>query len=81
MGRMKVCTYDNPATMSRECWADGKLICSYSYLLYMLPEWPVPGKFYFFGANVGPWNSGQLIGDSEALPQDEHTGEITKEGI
>ena len=27
---MSVCTYDNPATMRRECWENGKLVCAYT---------------------------------------------------
>lgn len=62
-----ICTYDNPATMARECWQDGKLLCHYQAQLYFLPVWPVPAELYFFGANIGPWKTGQLVGDRGAL--------------
>jgi len=66
-----VCTYDNPATMARECWQDGKLLCSYSaklFLLRPLPgDHPIPSGFFFFGANIGPWETGQLWGDAAAI--------------
>ena len=64
---MAVCTYDNPATMARECWQDGKLICHYKASLLYLRE-PIPSEYFFFGANVGPWQEGQLVGDPDAIP-------------
>lgn len=63
----KVCTYDNPATMARECWQDGKLVVSYSAELFFLKKWPVPRELYFFGASIGDWKTGQLVGDADAL--------------
>lgn len=61
---MVVCTFDNPDTMCRECWQDGKLICSYSVHLLMQK-----GKMFpmFFGANIGDWKVGQLVGDPNAI--------------
>lgn len=65
---MKTCTYDNPATMTRECWADGVLVCHYSYrLLAPSAKEPIPGQHFFFGANIGPWKCGQMVGDSLAM--------------
>jgi hypothetical protein len=62
----KVCTYDNPATMARECWSDGVLRYSYSVTLLESSK-PISSKHFFFGANIGPWKTGQLVGDSEAM--------------
>lgn len=62
---MKVCTYDNPATMQRECWQDGRLICSYSMQIIELGN--IPAEHFFFGANVGKWKTGQLFGEIEAM--------------
>lgn len=62
-----VCTYDNPATMARECWQDGKLICHYKAELFFIEPFPVPARFLFFGANIGEWKTGQLVGDKEAM--------------
>lgn len=65
---MKVCTYDNPATWMRECWQDGRLRCAYSADLWLRKDdsFLRSGRL-FFGANVGPWNPGQLLGDEEAM--------------
>ena len=62
-----ICTYDNPATMCRECWQDGKLICSYSYTFFSFEKCQIPVKNFFFGANIGIWIEGQIIGNSEAI--------------
>jgi len=65
---MKVCTYDNPATMARECWQDGRLLCSYSFrLLPPIAAKPIPAEHFFFGANIGPWRLRQIVGDAEAM--------------
>ena len=66
---MSVCTYDNPQTMQRECWADGRLLCAYDAgILEPVAKHLIPSQLFFFGANVGPWETGQLIGDPSALP-------------
>ena len=65
---VNVCTYDNPATMARECWQCGTLLCHYSFEL--LPPFairPIPAEKFFFGANIGPWKLGQMVGDAEAM--------------
>jgi len=62
------CVYDNPETMARECWQDGKLICQYQYRT--LPPFarnPIPKEHLFFGANIGPWETGQMVGDAGAM--------------
>lgn len=65
---MAVCTYDNPATMARECWKDGGLVCHYDCcLLLPFAKEPIPAENYFFGANIGPWKPGQMVGDAEAM--------------
>ena len=70
---MAVCTYDNPNTMRRECWRDGALVCFYCAQLLLrrlLPgeRQPIPAEHFFFGANVGDWNPGQVVGDAVAMP-------------
>ena len=66
---MSVCTYDNPQTMQRECWTDGRLLCAYDInVLERTAKHLIPSQLFFFGANVGPWKTGQLIGDPSALP-------------
>ena len=65
---MAVCTYDNPATMARECWQDGELICHYAFqLLPPFAKEPIPTRHFFFGANIGPWKLGQMVGDAVAM--------------
>ena len=65
---MSVCTYDNPITMSRECWSDGKLIYKYDASLILSKDnWPILPEYFFFGANVGDWNPGQMIGSQDAM--------------
>jgi len=50
---MRTCTYDNPSTMSRECWQDKKLICSYSAMLFLTGAIEkAPNSAIFFGANL-----------------------------
>lgn len=66
---VSACTYDNPATMSRECWQDGRLICSYKAELLMSHE-PIPASQFFFGANVGDWLPGRLLGEVQAIAED-----------
>lgn len=63
---MSSCTFDNPATYRRECWQDGELLCSYSHKLLCEPG-QIPGRYLFFGANIGHWKAGQLRGDREAM--------------
>jgi len=65
---LAVCTYDNPSTMARECWNDGRLLCHYQAIL--LPPFakePIPADVFFMGANVGEWHEGRIVGDSSAM--------------
>ncbi len=69
---MKVCVYDNPLTMARECWQDGQIRCSYHSDLFLRKPspWeltPMEPNMYFFGANIGDWKEGQLVGDASAM--------------
>lgn len=65
---MATCTYDNPTTWRRECWRDGRLLCAYDAGLFLLREWTMPAERFFFGANIGDWKEGQLVGDPAAMP-------------
>lgn len=68
---LAVCVYDNPATMQREAWQDGELLYAYSMQLLTLMEGgQAPWVKIFFGANVGPWRSGQIVGESRAIAID-----------
>ena len=69
---MPVCTYDSPATMQRECWSDGRLLCAYSFrILEPLAKGLIPSQMYFFGANIGPWKEGQWVGDKTAIGDED----------
>lgn len=63
------CVYDNPATMCREAWQDGKLIAAISIdLLYKKGFNGHPSMF--FGLNVGrEFIPGRIIGDKEAIKE------------
>lgn len=69
---MAACTYDNPVTMARECWQDGVLISSFSYRLFFVDPFPVPPSHFFFGANIGYWSDGQVVGDKTAIVDTNH---------
>lgn len=63
---MAICVYDNPVTMQRECWRNGNLRCAYSYEV-IIGATEIPSKYFFFGANIGSWVTGQIVGDPKAL--------------
>ena len=73
IGNMASCTYDNPDTFSRECWQDGRLLCSYSAKILQSKGFEGSAQF-FFGANIGPWRTGQMIGDRDAVVHTNHGG-------
>ena len=62
----KTCVYDNPATMSREYYEDGKLLCAYTATLLQSKEAQQIGAVNMLGA--GEWSTGQTKGDKAALP-------------
>lgn len=64
---MKVCVYDNPSNMQREAWQDGVKIWYCDSAMFLLRNIPDPRKWLFFGANKGPWKTGQLYGDPDAM--------------
>lgn len=65
---MAVCTYDNEKNFYRECWQDGKLLYAYSNsILPCCSKNPIPPEYFFFGANIGKWVTGQIVGDAEAM--------------
>jgi len=70
-----VCTIDNPATWRRECWQDGKLLCSYAANLLLIDPCPIPPHLFFFGANIGDWDAGQIVGDPKAMQPAGNGGE------
>jgi hypothetical protein len=62
--KVRVCVYDSPAGR-RECWENGTLIYAISALL--LVRKGGPGFPIFFGANIGPFETGQIVGDPKAM--------------
>lgn len=72
---MAVCTYDNPCSMMRECWQNGKLQAAYAAELYALKEWPIPPHLYHMGANIGDWKTGQIWGDKAAMSSNQSSSE------
>lgn len=77
---MSCCVYDNPATSQRECWQDGKLVVSYKAELFLskkeFEQRSRRGMKVFFGANVGEFNSGQIVGDISAMPNKQDNGHL-----
>lgn len=71
---VKVCTYDNPVSMRRECWSDGEIIWSCCFTALFRDPFPIPHEKFFFGANVGEWKEGQLIGDVTAVADEKLSG-------
>lgn len=64
---MAVCTFDNPATMHREAYADGKLVASIS-AAQMLTKGFNGHRNMFFGLNVGrEFIEGNVVGDESAI--------------
>jgi hypothetical protein len=80
---MHTCTYDNPDTMARECWQDGRLVCKYDTELFLRKlrpseTQPIPAEHFFFGANVGDWCPGRLVGDARAAAWDDQKAEFLR---
>jgi len=63
---VRICVYDNPATMHREAWKDGRLVASISLALLETKGFEGHPSI-FFGLNVGQWESGKLRGDPAAM--------------
>lgn len=72
---MAECLYDNPKSRRRELYRDGVLLASVSdMLLYATQpneQRAILANFarYAFNFTLSDWKSGQIIGDSAALPK------------
>ena len=65
--KILVACYDNPNTMMREAHQDGKIIMGMTaYMLAMIPDDFVMPMIL----NIGPWDSGQIVGDPKAIDKD-----------
>lgn len=62
---MKVCVYDNPATMAREAWKDGRLV-GHTQAVLLCSKGFRGNRYWPFIFNVGPWKPGQVCGDKSA---------------
>lgn len=63
---IRVCILDNPYTMRREAYRNGREIGSLSLTL-MLTRGFRGYRFMPFYFNVGPWRDGAVYGDATAL--------------
>lgn len=64
---MKVAVFDNPATMARECWQDGKVIAHLTADV-MDAKGFRGHESIFFGLDLGrPWETGKVVGNAEAI--------------
>lgn len=66
--KIRVCVHDS-TMMRRECWENGKLI--YAIDAQLLFQKGGPGFPIFFGANIGEWKTGQIVGDPKAMEKSE----------
>lgn len=57
--KLSYCVYDNPATMSRECYCNGALVWAYT-----ANSMRQKGNY----AKAYPWISNQVIDNPKALP-------------
>lgn len=68
---MSVLCYDNPTTMDRECWQNGRLIAKYDFQLLLRDKADIPPKRFLFGGIIGRWREGQYYGDFNDMADDE----------
>lgn len=64
---MKVCQYDNPATMCRELWQDRKMIAHLSADLLCMKTRFTGDKYMHFGFDLSEWKTGKTRGDKQAI--------------
>ena len=68
---MAICCYDNPKTMAREFWRDGRLIFSTPHRMCAEPTavgWQsLIGSQLPADVHLGHWQAGQLAGDKSAI--------------
>jgi len=61
--------------MRRECWQNRKLIYAIDCSLLYAKGFSGP---IFFGANIGEWETGQIVGDPEAMNKCDQSGDATE---
>jgi len=65
----KICTYDNPKTMMRECYRNGNLEWDMCAEIFFI-SWSPPIVNALSGFELGYWKEGEIVGDPEALPEE-----------
>lgn len=75
-----VYVHDNPDTMRRECWQDGRLVASYCFSVILSRSIP-PGRGLFHGAEIGPWEEGQSRGDARAMEPSDRPAPALRETL
>lgn len=58
--------YDNPASLRRESWENGKVIAFITATLLMEKGFNGHPRM-FFAFNCGPWTPGKIWGDEKAI--------------
>jgi hypothetical protein len=64
---MKICVFDNPETMRRECWQNGIMQASYNWIEFEATGKLPPSKIMHLGVDIGKWKKGQFSGDKQAM--------------
>lgn len=66
---VKLCTFDNPATMTREHWVNGEYRMHIQASLLLSKDFK-GGDWFPMQLNTGPWEPGKLIGDRAAMSEE-----------
>ena len=65
---MSVCVYDNPASMCREAWQDGKVIAHVSMDMLFSKDYKGHRRLFFGLACKADWCTGKIVwGDANAM--------------
>lgn len=74
---MITAVFDNPATMCREAWKDGRLVAFISARLMFDRDFFGDSTMHM-ALNCGKWEEGKVRGDVEAIAENERPA--TQEG-
>ena len=59
-------TFDNPATMAREAWVNGRMIAHITADA-LIQKGFRGGPWFPFYLNIGEWREGMILGDPGAI--------------